>query len=185
MKKSIRDRRAHMNWGEEDKSTGVDMEMFGKALRYKSNVKETMLCNYFNDTSYSAILWESMAATISNTVNGQSPLPSINDYVSFLTDGLELLKSNAIEGLSVVETRVVVTDINPEVESMEHTRLSGILSNNEIELNNLLLHTVEHTPENEDQITKILNSLQELNKAYYEVITNIRQTITNSLVLVD
>lgn len=185
MKQSIRARRARMNWGEEDKSTGVDMEMFGRAQRYKSNIKETMLCNYFKDTSYSAILWESMGATIKHTANGQSPIPSINEYIGVLRQGLELIKANAVDGLSLVEARVVVTDMNPAVEELELNRLNGVFSTNEAELNNVLRDSIEHTEENDEQLNRILNELQELNRSYYETIVDIRKKINDHLLLID
>lgn len=182
-RKSIKDRREMMRWGEEDKhsSSGVDLEMFGKMVRYNSIVSDNMLCNYFKDLSYANMLWETMASTIVNTANGQNPIPSITEYISFLEDGLEALKLNAETGLSTVASRVVVTDISVENDSSEFTRLSGISSINEIELNNFLLHNVDAT----DETKNILERLHKVNQGYFDMITTIRKTIIDNLIVVD
>lgn len=180
---SIRDRKQRKRWGEEDNSPSpkYDLEMFGKMVRYSSVISENMLCNYFKDTTYSNLLWETMATTVVNTANAQNPLPSMNEYVTFLEEGLEALKHNAETGLTTVESRVIVTDINPADDSIEHTRLNSICSDNEIMLNNFLLHTVEQT----DEVKSLLTRMQQLNQGYFDIITTIRKTIIDNLIVID
>ena len=181
MKRSIRDRINTNSPKGIDGGSSIDAEMFGVMKRYKSTISENMLCNYFKDATYANLLWETIASTIVNTGNGQQPLPSIDEYIGFLEDGLSVIKANIESGFKIVESRVVVTDIDPEKESMEHTRLTYIISTNEAELNNYLLHTVEQTEETK----AILDKLQKINKEYYELISNIRKTIIDNLVVVD
>lgn len=181
MKRSIRDRIGSSSYRDLDNRNNLDAEMFGVMKRYQSNISENMLCNYFKDATYANLLWETMASTIVNTANGQQPLPSIDEYISFLEDGLSVIKANVEAGFKVVESRVVVTDIDPEKDSIEHTRLCSIVSINEAELNNYLLHSIEQTEESK----AILDRLQKINKEYFDLIINIRHTIISSLSVVD
>ena len=172
------------NWGEEDRSPnplGVDAEMFGRMIRYKSIVSENMVCNYFKDLEYSNILWESMASTITNTANGSNPLPSINDYILFLKDGLTALEYNAETGLAVVESRVVTTDIDITSSSLEDNRLNTVYNNNLTALSNILSNTEELSDDNKQS----LEELKEINQKYYDLIYTIRKTIIDNLIVID